>query len=225
PESYRRRTGRRPLEHLAALGVLGPHVLLGHAVHLDDAELDVLLGNEVAVAACPWAYLRLGQGVTTAGRYADLVRRGGRIALGCDSENAGDAVDLLLAARLFAGLVKDATTDPCAIDATAALGLATIDGARAIGLDHEIGSLDVGKRADIVVVDTTGPEWTPISPDRVLQLIWASDGRAVRDVVASGRVVVRDHVCTTVDHRELAAQGVEAGNRLIGSRRAHPRDE
>ncbi len=223
--SYRRRTGRRPIDHLAQLGVLGPHVLVAHAVHIDDRELDLILDHDVAVASCPWAYLRLGQGITGSFHHPRLLHHGGRVALGCDSENAGDAVDILLAARLFAGLAKDTTRDPTRFTATDALAMATIDGARALGLADEIGSLEVGKRADVVVVDTTGPTWTPHADDPVTALVWASDGRAVRDVVASGRIVVSDGDCITVDHRSLAAASHEVHQRLVSRCRAHSRDQ
>jgi len=213
--SYTARTGVRPLVHLDRLGALGDHVLVAHGVHLDDAEIDVLLERRVALAYCPWAYLRLGQGVTGAGRHADIVERGGRVALGCDAENAGDAVDVLRAATLAAGLAKDTRLEPTRFGAHTVLELATIAGAAAIGMDHEIGSLEIGKRADIVLVDTTTPEWVPASPDPVLQLIWASDGRAVCDVIASGRHVVRDGRCTTVDLAELTTLAAQHHRRLV----------
>ena len=213
-QAYLARTGRRPLVHLDALGALGPHVLLAHAVHLDDDEVDVVLQHDVAVAACPWAYLRLGQGVTRAGRHPELLARGARLALGCDSENAGDAVDVLRAASLAAGLARE-TTDP--FGAHVALELATIRGAAAVGMADELGSLEPGKRADIVVIDTTGPNWVPRSPDPVLQLVWASDGRDVRHVVASGRIVVRDGRCTTVDVAALAADAAASQRRLLAA--------
>lgn len=225
PRSYRKRTGRRPVAHLARLGGLGRHLLIAHALHIDDTELDLILDHEVAVASCPWAYLRLGQGVTGAFRHPDLIHHGGRVALGCDSENAGDALDILLTARLFAGLVKDTTGDPTRMPARATLELATIAGARAIGLDHEIGSLEPGKRADVVIIDTTGPTWTPHSNDPSVALVWASDGRAVRDVVSSGRVVVRDGTCVTVDHRALATASHEVHQRLVSSCGAHSRNQ
>lgn len=223
--AYRKRTGRRPVDHLETLGVLGPHVLVAHAVHIDDRELDLLLDHDVAVASCPWAYLRLGQGVTRSFHHPRLRHHGGRVALGCDSENAGDAIDVLLAGRLFAGLAKDTAADPTRMSAREALAMATIEGARAIGLDHEIGSLAPGKRADVVLVDTTGPIWTPHDDDPVLALVWAAGGRSVRDVVASGRIVVRDGVCITVDHSELAARSQEVHRRLVSMCRAHPGDE
>lgn len=215
PESYLRRTGHRPLVHLRSLGCLGDHVLVGHGVHLDDAEVEIVLEERLALAYCPWAYLRLGQGVTVAGRHAEIVERGGRVALGCDAENAGDAVDVLRTCALAAGLAKDTAVDPTRWGAHTALELATRAGAEAIGLGDEVGSLRPGWRADVVLVDTTGPEWVPASPDPVLQLVWASDGRCVRHVVAAGEVVVRDREPTRVRRADLAAAAAEHHRRLL----------
>lgn len=212
--AYLARTGRRPFVHLAALGALGPHVLVAHAVHVDDAEVDAIVAHDVAVATCPWAYLRLGQGVSQVGRHVELVRRGGRLALGCDSENAGDQIDVLRAAALFAGLAKDSAVDPTQPGAHLALELATIRGAAAIGRAHELGSLEVGKRADLVVLDARRPEWTPVGDDPALQLVWGTDGRAVRHVVVDGEVVVRDGRGTKVDEAALAAAARTAGPAL-----------
>ena len=213
--SYLRRTGRRPVAHLDDIGVLGPHVLLGHAVHLADDEVDTLVRTDTAIAYCPWAYLRLGQGVTRAGRHVEFIGRGGRVALGCDAENAGDAIDVLGAAALAAGLAKDMAMDPTSFGAHDALHHATLGAARALGMDDEIGSLTPGKRADIVLVDTTGPEWVPLSPDPVLQLVWASDGRSVAHVMSSGRMVVEDGEPTGVDRPALAVEAAERHRRLV----------
>ncbi|MCU1392939.1 MAG: putative hydrolase [Ilumatobacteraceae bacterium] len=212
------RTGRRPFVHLDDLGVLGRHVLVAHGVHLDNAEVDIVLRTETAIAACPWAYLRLAQGVTVAGRHGDLFRRGGRLALGCDAENAGDAVDILRAAALFVGLERDRAMDAFSITAHHGLELATVRGAEATGKDAAIGSLEVGKQADIVVHDTSGPQWVPMSSDPVLQLIWASDGRSVSDVLVAGRHVVSDGRCTSVDVDGLRAEATARRDFFLAQR-------
>ena len=85
PERYLERTGRRPVAHLDRLGVLGSHLLIGHGVWLDDEEVELILASDTAIAYCPWAYLRLGQGVFANSRHAEIVERGGRVALGCDA--------------------------------------------------------------------------------------------------------------------------------------------
>ncbi len=213
--SYLARTGKRPLDHLASLGVLGPHVLLAHAVHLDQVEIDLALEHDVAIASCPWAYLRLAQGFLMHQRHGEFLARGGRLALGCDAENAGDAVDVLRAGALLVGVVRDSASDPYALTAQDALALATIGGARAIGKGDVIGSLEVGKQADLVVHSTRGPQFTPRGTDPVRQLVWASDGRSVEHVLVAGRQVVRDGRCVTVDLDLLRDEARSRRDRLL----------
>ncbi|MDF5757537.1 amidohydrolase family protein [Spongiactinospora sp. TRM90649] len=213
-DHYLGRSGRRPLRHLAELGVLGPHLLLAHAVWVDDDEVEALLSSGTAVAYCPWAYLRLAQGVTRAGRHAEIFTRGGRVALGCDAGNAGDSADILRAAALAAGLAKDMAMDPGAIGAAEAMEMATIRGAEAVGMGGRIGSVEAGKLADLVIHDATGPQWTPRG-DVAQQLVWSTDGRSVRDVLVGGRIVVREGRCTTVDEQALRIEARKASDRLL----------
>lgn len=212
--SYLESTGERPLVHFERIGALGPHVVLGHAVHLDDAELDAALRTGTVVASCPWAYLRLGQGFVPANRHVDLWRRGGRLLLGTDSENAGDSMDVLRAAALFTGVAKDRPMDPTCFGAHDVLELLTVRGAEALGLGGVTGSIEPGKRADLVVHDTRHPAWQPMSPDPVLPLVWSAQGATVRHVVVDGRVVVRDGHCTSVDEEALYDRAREAGAAL-----------
>ena len=214
PEAYLARTGRRPIVHLADLGVLGPHLLLAHGVWLDDEEVEAILASRSAVAYCPWAYLRLGQGVSRAGRHAELVERGGRVALGCDASNAGDMADILRTAALAAGLARDTRIDPERFGADTAFALATVAGAEAVGMADRIGSLEPGKAADLVVHDGASLPWTPPG-DPTLNLVWGTDGRSVRDVVVDGRIVVRDGRCTTVDEDELRRTAREVQRGLL----------
>jgi 5-methylthioadenosine/S-adenosylhomocysteine deaminase len=214
PESYLARTGRRPLVHLDTLGVLGRHLLLAHGVWLDDSEVELVLAREVAIAYTPWAYVRLGQGVSRAGRHAEIVERGGRVALGCDACNAADHHDVHKQAALAAGLARDTRIDPTRFGAHQAFELATIRGAEAIGMDDRIGSLEAGKLADLVVHDARTLDWTPRG-DVGLQLVWGTDGRTVRDVVVGGRVVVRDGVCATIDVDALRAEVAAAQRSLL----------
>ena len=218
PVTYLARTGLRPLVHLDRLGVLGDHVLIGHAVHLNDEEVDLVLSTRTAVASCPWAYLRLAQGFIGASRHDEIFRRGGRIALGCDGENAGDAVDILKSASLFVGIARDRSVDPFSFTSDDAMALATLRGAEAIGKGHLIGSIEVGKQADLVVHSTRGVQFTPRSTDPVRQLIWASDGRSVNDVLIAGREVVRNGRCVTVDIDDFRAAATARRDALLASR-------
>jgi 5-methylthioadenosine/S-adenosylhomocysteine deaminase len=215
PEYYLATHKRRPIEHLHDLGVLGRHLLLAHGVWLDDAEIDLVLETGTAICYCPWAYFRLGQGTSLMGRHAEMHLHGGRICLGCDATNAGDQVDILRQATLAAGLAKDTKLDPGWFGAHEAFEMATIRGAEAIGMDHLIGSLEAGKMADIVIHDPDHPNWV-IKGDTIVNLIWGSDGRSVRDVFVAGKPVVRDGRCVMVDLPGLkgAAMAQQAG--LLG---------
>jgi 5-methylthioadenosine/S-adenosylhomocysteine deaminase len=214
--AWQERTGHRPLVHFRELGVLGPHVLLAHAVHLDDAEVEAVLATGTAVVSCPWAYLRLAQGMTGAARHWSMLRDPrGRLALGCDSENAGDQVDILRAAALFAGLGRDVRVDAQQLGAHAALEVATVRGAEAVGLGGVTGALEPGLAADLVLFDSSGPEWTPPGTDPALQLVWGTDGRSVRDVMVAGRWIVRDRRPTQVDLDALRAAARDARESLI----------
>jgi 5-methylthioadenosine/S-adenosylhomocysteine deaminase len=214
PEIYLERTGRRPILHLADLGVLGSHLLLAHAAWIDDDELAALLDTRTGVAYCPWAHLRLGQGVTKAGRHAELAERGGRLALGCDSSNAADHHDVLLTAALAAGLARDVRVDPERFGAHDAFELATIRGAEAVGMADRVGSLEPGKLADVVVHDARALAWTPRG-DVGLQLVWGVHGRTVRDVLVDGRVVVRDRRCTQIDEERLREEATARQRDLL----------
>lgn len=215
PERYLERTGKRPVAHLDDLGVLGPHLLLAHGVWLDDEEIDLVLATRTAIAYCPWAYLRLGQGVTRVGRHAEIVERGGRVALGCDAANAGDVADILRAAALAAGIARDGRIDPQRFGAHQVFELATIAGAEAIGMADRIGSLEVGKQADIVVHDATNWGWSPRG-DVGLQLVWGTDGRSVRDVFVAGNPVIRNGACVTVDAPEVRRSAQAQQTSLLG---------
>ncbi len=215
PERYLARTGKRPVTHLNDLGVLGPNLLLAHGVWFDDEEIDLVLATRTAIAYCPWAYLRLGQGVTRVGRHAEIVERGGRVALGCDAANAGDVADILRAAALASGLARDGRIDPQRFGAHQVFELATIVGAEAIGMADRIGSLEVGKQADIVVHDATNWGWSPRG-DVGLQLVWGTDGRSVRDVFVAGQPVIRNGTCVTVDAPELRRAAQVQQTSLLG---------
>lgn len=213
-DHYLAHAGKRPLVHLDDLGVLGPNALVGHGVWLDDDEVQLVLDRRVAVASCPWAYIRLAQGITHAGRHVELVERGGRVALGCDAHNAGDSVDILRAAALLSGLAKDRALDPTKLGADEAFALATIAGAEAIGMDDRIGSIEIGKQADLVVHRTDVPGGFPVG-DISHHLIWGTDGRTVRDVFVAGRRVVEDGRVVTVDVETIRSEVHDRRRSLI----------
>jgi 5-methylthioadenosine/S-adenosylhomocysteine deaminase len=194
--------GKRPTEVLEDLGVLGPNVLLAHALGLDDAEVASIARTRTNVAAVPTAAVKGGSGMTAAGKLPEMLAQGVTVGLGTDAANNSNLVETMRAMYLIAVLYKDARQDVTMIPAETAVEMATLGGARALGLGDEIGSIEAGKRADLVLFDTRRPEWrTLFNP--VNNLVYSADGRSVHTVLVDGRVVVEDHQPTFVDEWEL----------------------
>jgi 5-methylthioadenosine/S-adenosylhomocysteine deaminase len=204
---------RRPVEHLADLGVLGRNVVITHLVHVDDSEIDLLAETDTSVAHCPTTALKVAYGVTQIGRFPEMVKAGINVAIGTDGNNASNYSDMMRATYLVAGLFKDARRDPTIFPAEQAFEMATLNGARAMGLEHDVGSLETGKKADLVLHDTDRPEWRPLL-NVANQLVWSADGRGVHSVWVDGRRVVDDYRCTTIDEHKLYQQAQLAAQEI-----------
>ena len=210
PDWYVANTGRRPIVHLAELGVLGPEVCLTHAVHLDDHEVALLAEAGANVTHCPMSALKGAYGAGVSGKFPEMAAQGVNLMLGTDGNNNGNIGDLMRAMFLAAGLFKDARRDTRIFPAHEVLTMATLNGARGMGLSDQIGSLEVGKRADFVLHDLDRPEWRPLT-DVVAQMVWSADGRGVHTVFVDGVKVVDDYRCTRVDELALYAKAETSG--------------
>lgn len=213
PDTFVAEFGRRPMLHLAALGVLRDDVAITHCVRIDDAELAVMAEAGVSVAHCPTTALKVSYGVTQVGRMPEMVQAGINVAIGTDGNNASNYSDLMRATYLVAGLFKDARTDPQMFPAEMAFEMATLGGARTLQLQDRIGSLEPGKRADLVLHDTDRPEWRPLL-NVMNQLVWSADGRGVHTVFVDGRKVVEAGRMTTIDEDRLYAAAQAAGEAI-----------
>jgi cytosine/adenosine deaminase-related metal-dependent hydrolase len=208
------RFGFRPTEYLESLGLMGPNVVYAHVLGLDDAEIDCLARTGTAVAMCPITAAKGGRGVRDNGRMPELLARGVKVALGCDSPNNSNHLDIVRALNMAAIQYKDARQDMKQIPAETALELATLTGAQALGLGDEIGSLEPGKKADLVLFDTQRPEWqTMFNP--INNLVYNTDGRSIHTVIVDGRVVVEAYRQTFVDEPRLYAKVQEMGEKLL----------
>jgi 5-methylthioadenosine/S-adenosylhomocysteine deaminase len=210
---YQARGAKSPTEYLEALGVLGPRTLLAHALGLDDAEIDCVARTGVAITMCPVTAAKGARGVGEHGRMPELLARGVRVALGCDSPNNSNHLDLVRAMNMAAIQYKDARQDMRQIPAETALEMGTRLGAAAVGLGEELGAIEAGKRADLVLFDTRRPEWQALW-NPVSNLIYNTDGRSVHTVVIDGRVVVDGYRQTFVDAARLFSTVQEIGERL-----------
>ncbi|HEY7540901.1 MAG TPA: amidohydrolase [Methylomirabilota bacterium] len=207
------RHGKTPTEYLESLGVLGSNVVLAHSLGVDDAEIDALARTGTKVAMCPVTAAKGGRGVPEHGRMPELLAKGIKIALGCDSPNNSNHLDIVRAMNMAAIQYKDARQDTRMIPAETALEMATIVGAQALGVDGEIGSIEPGKKADLVLFDTLRPEWQALF-NPVNNLVYNADGRSVHTVIIDGKVVVDDYRQTFVDEPQLYAKVQEIGEKL-----------
>jgi cytosine/adenosine deaminase-related metal-dependent hydrolase len=212
-KDYQARHGRRPTEYLESLGVLGPNVLLAHALGIDDAEIDCIARTRTAVVMCPITAAKGGRGVPEHGRMPELSAKGVKIALGADSPNNCNHLDMVRVMNMAAIQYKDARQDTRQIPAETALEMATLSGAEALGLGNQLGSIEVGKKADFVLFDTERPEWQAMW-NPVSNLVYNADGRSVHTVIVDGRVVVDAYRQSFVDEPKLFAKVQEIGERL-----------
>ena len=214
PEWFIEHHGRRPVEHLAKLGVLGRNVALTHTVHVDANEVALLAQAHATVIHCPMTALRGAYGATSIGLFPEMVQQGVNLALGSDGSNDSNAHDLHRACFLVAGLFKDARQDPTIFPAGEAYAMATLNGARALLMEDEIGAIVPGRKADFVLHDTWRPEWRPLF-DVANQLVWSADGRGVHSVWVDGVRVIDNFHPTMIDEERLLAQVQEAGDAIV----------
>lgn len=213
PAGFLEQFGQRPMEHLDALGVLDSNVMMAHCVHVDEHELGIMAARRCNVAHCPTTALKVAYGVTQIGWMPEMARAGINLCIGTDGNNASNYSDLMRATYLVAGLFKDARRDPAMFPAEQAFEMATLGGARGLLLDDQIGSLEPGKRADLVLHDRNRPEWTPLL-NVANQLVYAADGRSVHTVFVDGRRVVANYRLTTVDEDDLYRRAQRAGEAI-----------
>ncbi|MDO8475744.1 MAG: amidohydrolase family protein [Candidatus Rokubacteria bacterium] len=190
-----------PLATLDGWGVLGPRTKLAHMVHVSADDIALLARRDVKVSHCPSAALKHVKGLAAHGRFAEMLDAGVSVSLGGDSANGSNHFDMLRLMYLAALVAKDARLDPRVMPPERVLEMATLHGARALGFEDEIGSLEPGKRADMVIFDLDLPEWRPLL-DPVNTLVYSASAASVRTVVVDGRVLLDDRRVTTVDERE-----------------------
>jgi cytosine/adenosine deaminase-related metal-dependent hydrolase len=187
---------------LAALGVLDARTKLTHMMYVNDDDIALLARRGVKIAHCPTAALKHTKGLAEYGRFPEMLARGVAVSLGGDSGNGSNHFDMLRLMHLVALLYKDARMDTRVMPPETVLEMATLHGAAALGLEREIGSLEPGKRADLVLYDLDVPEWRPLL-DPVNSLVYAATGASVRTVLIDGHVVLDEGRITTIDEVEV----------------------
>jgi cytosine/adenosine deaminase-related metal-dependent hydrolase len=190
------------IDYAESVGLLGPQSVMVHMVWLSAEEIEKIAATGTHVSHNPSSNCKLASGISN---VPLMLKKGVNVALGCDGGPSNNAYDLIREMKLAAILHKAVAHDPLIMSAETVLEMATINGARALGLEHEIGSLEVGKKADLVVLDFNRLHTTP-SPNPLSTLVYAATGGEVDTVVVDGRVVVSGGELLTMNAEEVMAQ-------------------
>ncbi|MGU9856589.1 TRZ/ATZ family hydrolase [Pseudomonas sp. LF245] len=205
-------TGERPLARLGRLGLLGPRFQAVHMTQISEDDLALLVESNTSVVHCPESNLKLASGFCPVER---LWQAGVNVAIGTDGAASNNDLDLLGETRTAAMLAKAVAGSATALDAHRALRMATLNGARAMGLESEIGSLEVGKAADMVAFDLSGLAQQPVY-DPVSQLIYATGRDCVKHLWVAGKQLLDDRQLTRMDEQQLTATAMAWGKRISG---------
>jgi 5-methylthioadenosine/S-adenosylhomocysteine deaminase len=201
-EALRKKYGETAVTLLEEKGLLGSGMILHHSITLTDSDMALLAKRGVSVSHNPQSNMKGASGLA---RIPDLLKAGVVVGLGTDGPASNNNLDLFEEMDTAAKVHKLERRDPTVLPAKEVFRLATLGGARALGLEREIGSLEAGKRADVVLIDLNVPELTPMY-DVYSHLVYAIKGANVRTVVVDGRVIVRDRDVTTVDEEKVIAR-------------------
>ena len=212
-ESTLREYGTSPVGVLADTGVLGPNMLLAHVNGIDDAEVELIASSGSGVAICPGTQAKEGTGLGDR-KLPELLARGVNVALGSDSANSSNYLDMVRVMNAAAVGFKDGRRSAQVVPAEQAVEMATLLGARALQLGDDIGSIEVGKKADLVLFDTRRAEWRSLF-DPVNNLVYSADGRSVHSVIADGHLVIDNHRAVFVDEARLTDQVQAIGEELL----------
>ena len=209
-ELVKRGRGNDEIAYLDSVGISGPRAALAHCVWVDKEGIGRLARQATNVVHCPSSNLKLGSGIAP---IPEMLAAGCRVGIGADGAPCNNRLDAFAEMRL-AALIQKPRRGPDALPATQVLELATLGGARALGLEAEIGSIEEGKRADLVVLDLEGPHTQPEDADLVSRIVYSASAADVQHVLVDGKVVVGDGVLKTADVEEIR-RGANAEARRV----------
>ena len=214
-------TGHRPVEHMYRIGSLGPNVFLNHMTAVEAFEVDMLAETDTKVCQNPPAALKLAKGTTQMSRFLEMRAKGVTVCLGCDGVNSADHKDMFRSMYLAATLPKDAKIDPEVITAEEVIEMATLSGYRATAWDRDLGSLEAGKKADLILINVDRPEWVP-TYNYVYSLVYTASGDFVDTTIVDGRILMENRDLTTIDLAEVHARCRELAPGLAARAKVKP---
>jgi 5-methylthioadenosine/S-adenosylhomocysteine deaminase len=204
------RYGARPVMHLENLGLLDSRVVADHCVMLTDEEIELLVQREVKIAHCPESNMKLASGIAP---VVQMLAAGLSVGLGTDGSASNNDVDMFGEMNSAAKLHKVNILDPTALPAETVLEMATMGGARALGTEKEVGSLEPGKKADLIVLDMNQPHLTPLY-NIPSHMVYAARGADVVHSVINGRVVMQNRKLTTLDEKTILSDMIRMGEEI-----------
>jgi len=216
---HKAKTGMRPAEHLESIGVLSERCLAAHAAWLTINEVKALARNKCSVATCPVSNMKLATGGVAP--LPEMFTHGVNVSLGTDGSTTNNGLDLLAEMKTLALIQKCYRWDPTVLPAQQVLDIATLGGAKALGMANAIGSIEEGKKADLVILDGKAPNLRPMRPDNLVSnIVYSGNSSNVKTVICDGNVVMRDRKILTMDESMVVA-GSERAIKGLLERREH----
>lgn len=210
-EVVEQETGLRNVAYLDSLGISGSHVVLAHCVHLDEGEMNTLSRTGTQVAHCPSSNLKLGSGIA---RIHEMLERGIPVSVGADGAACNNRLDMFTEMRT-AALLQKVKHGPESLSARQVLRMATVNGARAVGLGSELGSLEVGKRADVIIVRLNELHTSPLASDVISTIVYSAGPTDVATVIIDGKLVMRGRKLLTLDQQAVIDDANREAGRLM----------
>ena len=209
-EEVMKKYGRTPVNHLENLGLLSSPLIACHCVWLTEEEMDLFARRNVRVVHNPESNMKLASGVAP---VPDLLARGVTVGLGTDGCASNNNLDLFQEMDTAAKLHKVHRLDPTVMPAPTVLEMATLGGARVLGMEKEIGSLEEGKKADVIILDLNKPHLQPVY-NIISHLVYSATGADVRDVIIDGKVIMENRKLLTLDEEEILRKAKEMGEKI-----------
>jgi 5-methylthioadenosine/S-adenosylhomocysteine deaminase len=209
-EEVLRRTGKRPAFFLNDIGFLSNRLIAAHAVHLDQDEIECLAEKNVRIVHVPESNMKLASGVAP---VPEMINKGLHPGLGTDGCASNNNLDLFREMDTAAKLGKVMTADPVSMGAETVLKMATTWGVEVMGLEKEIGTLEKGKKADLIVIDLDHPHFIPLY-NPISTLVYAASGADVKDVIVNGRILLKNKEFQTLDHQDILSRVREIGQKI-----------
>jgi len=206
-----REFGMYPTYFMKEVGLLGPNVLLVHSVWVRDDEIRLMAETRTNACHCPAAAMKCALGYPP---VVKMLEAGVAVGLGCDGGPSNNTYDMIREMRLACLLQKIHSMDPKALPAETVLEMATLHGARVLGMEKELGSIEIGKKADIILIDTKRPHMTPVH-NPVSNVVYSACGEDVHTVIIDGKIVMRDRKVLTLDEERIIAEARERGAEVV----------